>query len=195
MKKKILNKLIAAALVCGSILAVGNIPANAADKIKEGMKIENGNIYFYDDETGVKEANVWVFYHTKDSEGWYHSDENGMMQKNVTIKDAKGNDCVLGADGKLTNRIDPEFNDSEVDESEIDQLGVQKSKYDSYNWKQVDGNWYFMSEKGEKKTGWVLDETTKKWYYCNEDGVMQKNTAITTNGNKFVLGADGAMIN
>ena len=32
MKKKILNQLLAAALVCGSLLAVGNVPANAENK-------------------------------------------------------------------------------------------------------------------------------------------------------------------
>ncbi|MBN1039756.1 MULTISPECIES: hypothetical protein [Clostridium] len=332
MKKKVLNKLIAAALVCGSVLAVGSTPANAADKIKDGMKIENGHTYSYDE--GAKDTNQWVYY-SKDGKGawhyfnengematnttvigpnhktevkidangvgqvdweygvnykfengklyyvnasgqktgwvkdedkmyyynekgemqkdttvknqlgkevklnkngvlvgehgydiidgvevtydssetykksqkewkqvgsdwsynygdekkerlahdwyqingvWYYFNDKGIMQKNTTVKDGKGNNCVLNADGALTNRTEPEDNMDIV----------------TYSQKVIDGKTYYMNAKGEKKIGWVLDNG--KWYYTNKDGVMQKDTALIEDDNKYVLGTDGAWI-
>ena len=257
MKKKILNQLIAAVLVCGSLLAVGNIPANAEEKTEPGMKTENGQTYCYN-AMGKKVVNNWVnssgkWYHfndkgemeknttAKDADGkdvqigadgignlddgikeekitkdsseayknshkqwkkvvndwyyytgsnletmltdswcpdngiWYYFNDKGIMQKNATVKDEKGNDCVLNADGALTNRENPEI--------------------DVLKWKQVDGNWYYMTRKGEKALGWTRDETNGKWYYLNiKDGIMQKNTTIIDSNGKYVLGADGAWI-
>ena len=114
-----------------------------------------------------------------------------MMQKNVTIKDDKGNDCVLDADGKLTNRKAPEFNESKDTGSEVNETG-----HVIYSRKTIDGNIYYVDNiKGEKKIGGVVDDTTGKWYYCNNDGVMQKNTTITVGDKNYVLDADGAWIN
>ena len=39
------------------------------------------------------------------------------MQKNTTIKDYKGNENILNADGALTNRIEPKYEyEEEADE-------------------------------------------------------------------------------
>lgn len=334
MKKKILNQLIAAALVCGSLLAVGNLPANAEEKIKKGLITENGHTYLYNglgqkttgmkanmsdkwyyfndngemvknttvnirgidctfDENGIeisengvkifnygdegtyengksyyvnksgkktgwvdvegkvyyynekgemqkdttvkdldgnevklnkngvvvgklgyeliygeeitkdsseayksshkqwkKVGNDWYYYTggkfenmltgswIKDNGVWYNFNDKGIMQKNTTVKDKKGNDCVLNADGALTNRDKPEED--------------FEAGYD-FSWKQVDGNWYSIASNGNKETGWV--QSNSKWYYCNKDGVMQKDTTIVENDIKYVLGTDGAWIN
>lgn len=335
MKKKILNQLIATALVCGSLLAVGNIPANAEDGIKFGKKTENGHTYYYD-EKGIKETNLWILEGDKNGSVWHYIDENGemvknrtvigpnhktevkidengvgqvgweygvdfkaeneklyyvnasgqktgwvedqgkmyyynekgemlkdttvknqlgkevklnnkgvlvgehgydiidgievtydsseaykksqqewkqvgsdwsynygdtkkerlahdweringvwyyfndkgIMQKNTTIKDYKGNENVLNADGALTNRTEPKYEYQD----EI-----------TYSQEVIDGKTYFVDDKGEKQIGWVMYNS--KWYYCNKEGVMQKDTAIIEGDNKYVLGADGVWIN
>lgn len=64
-------------------------------------------------------------------------------------------------------------------------------------WKEENGKEYFLDENGDKVTGWLYDN--EAWYYMDADGVMEKNTAIIekdTSGNehKYILGADGALI-
>ena len=102
------------------------------------------------------------------------------MQKNTTIKDYKGNENILNADGALTNRIEPKYEYEE----EADEV--------TYSQKVIDGKTYFVDAKGEKKIGWVMYNA--KWYYTNKDGVMQKDTALIEGDKKFVLGADGIWI-
>ena len=38
-------------------------------------------------------------------------------------------------------------------------------------WKQNQGNWYYLNDSGEVKTGWVNDNGT--WYYLDNSGVMK----------------------
>ena len=85
MKEKLINKLVAGALVFASVLPLaGSMPVHAAE-IRKGWVLEEGK--------------------------WYYYDENGQMEKNTTIKDEVGNDCVLNEDGVLTNREEPGFAD------------------------------------------------------------------------------------
>lgn len=337
MKKKLLNQLFAAALVCGSLLSVGNVSAYAADGIKNGLKTENGHTYSYDND--VKETNKWIWFYEGGKGVWHYFDENGemaknktvigpnhktevkidengvgqvnweygvdvkgegeklyylnasgqktgwveeqgkmyyynekgemlknttvknqlgkevklndkgvlvgehgydiidgievtydsseaykksqkewkqvgsdwtyntgtekkerlaheweqingvwfyfndkgIMQKNTTIKDYKGNENVLNADGALTNRTEPKYEYKEEGD------GV------AYSQKVIDGKTYFVNAKGENKIGWVM--YNEKWYYTNKDGVMQKDTTIIEGAKKFVLDANGAWIN
>lgn len=140
---------------------------------------KDGNWYFnfegtYTDES--RDEDEWDFINGY----WYHFNEYGIMDRNITIKDEKGNDCVLNSDGVLTNREDPEF---DTDYYELEE---------HYSLKVIDGNSYFINENGKKATGWVMSEN--KWYYMDNDGVMQKNKTIIEGSNKYVLGADGVWI-
>lgn len=133
---------------------------------------KDGNWYFnwdgtYKDEN--RDQDEWDFINGY----WYHFDKDGKMEKNVTIKDEKGNDCILNSDGVLTNRTEPEFT--------------------TYSWQTIDGKTYYMNEQGNKKTGWIMTKDLK-WYYLDENGVKQVNTTIIDNGKNYVLGADGAWI-
>lgn len=110
---------------------------------------------------------------------WFYFNDKGIMQKNTTIKDFKGNENVLNADGALTNRTEPKY-DYEADE-------------DSYSQKVIDGKTYIVDSKGEKQIGWVM--YNDKWHYTNKDGVMQKDTTIIDGDKKYVLDANGAWIN
>lgn len=118
----------------------------------------------------------------QDNGVWYYFNNAGIMQKNTTIKDGKGNDCILNADGALTNRSEPEMDTSKLLTSK------------DFSWKKVDGNWYYMASNGQKETGWIKDRGDGKWYYCNKDGLMQRNTTIVDDNIQYILGADGAWV-
>lgn len=101
MKEKLINKLVAGALVFASVLPLaGSMPVHAAEtQTKARWVLDGGKWYYYDDN--------WE----KINGFWYHFDKDGVMEKNTTIKDKVGNDCVLNADGVLTNREEPQFPD------------------------------------------------------------------------------------
>ncbi len=109
---------------------------------------------------------------------WYHFNKNGDMDSNATIKDEKGNECKLNADGALINREEPEFN--------IEDEGNEE-------FKTIEGKTYYIDENGNKKTGWILNDG--KWYYADQNGVIQKNKTLIQNNTKYVLGSDGVWIN
>lgn len=58
-----------------------------------------------------------------------------------------------------------------------------------YRLKQVDGNWYYLNDKGVMQTGWVNVNGT--WYYLNKSGAMQtgwlKDGELGTSLNQQVL--------
>ena len=57
-------------------------------------------------------------------------------------------------------------------------------------WKQVDGNWYYLNDKGVMQTGWVNVNGT--WYFLNKSGAMQ--TGWLKDGDTwYFLEATGAM--
>ena len=57
-------------------------------------------------------------------------------------------------------------------------------------WKQVDGNWYYLNDKGVMQTGWVNVNGT--WYFLNKSGAMQ--TGWLKDGNTwYFLESTGAM--
>ena len=57
-------------------------------------------------------------------------------------------------------------------------------------WKQVDGNWYYLNDKGVMQTGWVNVNGT--WYYLNKSGAMQ--TGWLKDGDTwYFLESTGAM--
>lgn len=58
-------------------------------------------------------------------------------------------------------------------------------------WKEKDGNKYYLDdEDGTYVTGWMQE--SGKWYYFNDSGVMQKNTTVISYGKEYKIGADGA---
>ena len=57
-------------------------------------------------------------------------------------------------------------------------------------WKQVDGNWYYLNDKGVMQTGWVNVNGT--WYYLNKSGAMQTGW-LKDGGTWYFLEATGAM--
>lgn len=56
-------------------------------------------------------------------------------------------------------------------------------------WISIGNEWYYFDLSGTMKTGWLQD-TSGKWYYLKESGMMAKNTTI----NGYKIGADGVYI-
>lgn len=44
-----------------------------------------------------------------------------------------------------------------------------------HDWKRYGDSWYYLGDynDGAMKTGWYYDEKSSKWYYFNEEGIMQ----------------------
>ena len=57
-------------------------------------------------------------------------------------------------------------------------------------WKQVDGSWYYLNDKGVMQTGWVNVSGT--WYYLNKSGAMVTGW-VQDSGTWYFLEASGAM--
>ena len=53
-------------------------------------------------------------------------------------------------------------------------------------WTLIGNNWYYFDANGAMKTGWLKD-SSGKWYYLNESGIMVKDTII----NGYKIGSDG----
>ena len=194
MKEKLINKLVAGALVFASVLPLaGSMPVHAA-------------------ETQTKAR--WVL----DGGKWYYYDENGQMEKNTTIT-VDGEQYNLGSDGAWIE-TEEQKREREEQEAKIEaNIKAYNAKYPLTNecsedykkrddrWTNKDGNWYYNSkydqlvfgaiDNGEEDN--VKDDWEKVngfWYHFNKDGVMEKNTTIKDEvGNDCVLNGDGVLTN
>lgn len=205
MKKNTINKLLAGALVFGSVFSLNPLAVNAADadggfeengvyyssqaakdaslkyKAKYPLTNECSEDYKKKDDRWCNKDGKWYYAFNKfDNDKrlvgswekingfWYHfNDEDGAMDKNVTIKDPKGNDCILNSDGVLTNLKEPDLGDE-------------------YEVKTY-------AKKNQIKIGWDIGEDNK-WHYYNQKGEMQKNITVIEGSNKYVIDANGDWI-
>lgn len=58
-------------------------------------------------------------------------------------------------------------------------------------WKQEDGNWYYIKDDGTKASNWELVENV--WYYFDANTNIMKTGWLTIGANKYYLGTDGGM--
>jgi hypothetical protein len=72
-------------------------------------------------------------------------------------------------------------------------LPMAASAATKMGWIEKGTDWYYGTSDGSYQKGWMKDNT-ESWYYFDSNGVMQKDTTITTNGYEYVLGSDGAWI-
>lgn len=142
----------------------------------------NGNWHFcyLDDEmTEYSEDKITKDGWEEINKYWYHFNKNGDMDKNTIINDECGNECQLNADGALINRDSPMFNYEDDDDC-------------GFKFIDKDGKTYCTDVNGKIKTSWVMKGG--KWYYCNKDGIVQKNVTIIENDKKYVLDKDGVWV-
>ena len=194
MKEKLINKLVAGALVFASVLPLaGSMPIHAA-------------------ETQTKAR--WVL----DGGKWYYYDENGQMEKNTTIT-VDGEQYNLGSDGAWIETAQQKKDREERAAKYEAKIKAYDAKYPLTNeysedykkrddrWTNKDGNWYYnskfnqlvnddYSEKANKNIKDNWEKINGFWYHFDKDGVMEKNTTIKDEvGNDCVLNGDGVLTN
>lgn len=194
MKEKLINKLVAGALVFASVLPLaGSMPVHAV-------------------ETQTKAR--WVL----DGGKWYYYDENGQMEKNTTIT-VDGEQYNLGSDGAWIETAQQKKDREERAAKYEAKIKAYDAKYPLTNeysedykkrddrWTNKDGNWYYnskfnqlvnddYSEKANKNIKDNWEKINGFWYHFDKDGVMEKNTTIKDKvGNDCVLNADGVLTN
>ncbi len=48
-------------------------------------------------------------------------------------------------------------------------------------WQHINGNWWAFGSDGYLKNGWVLDQSSNKWYWNDENTGMQKGWQFINN--------------
>lgn len=104
-------------------------------------------------------------------------------QRNVWIKNNDGKWQYRDSEGRLMKNkwyFDNTFNNYYYFDAE----GNMKTGWALYN-----GHYYYLDNSGAMKTGWFQD-SDGKWYFLNDDGIMQSNTVI----GGYKLGINGALV-
>lgn len=170
------------------------------------VRCEDGNLRYFDPETGVMVTNQWY----NDYEAvWYYFGADGTAVSNWQL---------IGGDWYY---FYPENHDMAYGRVQIDgknyflnTLGANADGrmqhsgwiYDSIygkwlyatssgelltGWHNIGGTWYYFNEYGVMLTGWINDSGT--WYYANASGAMATGW-LNIGGTWFYLDGSGAMV-
>ena len=107
----------------------------------------------------------------------------------------KAREYYLNVTRGISTAITTTVNDNNTSLQNIQikaQSGWQYTKTDGIiatGWTCIENQWYYFDLTGTMKTGWFQD-TSGKWYYLKESGVMAKDTVI----DGYKIGSDGVYI-
>ena len=172
----------------------------------ELVRCEDGNLRYFDPETGVMVTNQWY----NDYEAvWYYFGADGTAVSNWQLI---GGDwyyfypenqdmayCRVQIDGKNYFLNTPGANaDGRMQHSGW----IYDSIYGKWlyatssgelltGWHNIGGTWYYFNEYGVMLTGWINDSGT--WYYANASGAMATGW-LNIGGAWFYLDGSGAMV-
>lgn len=68
--------------------------------------------------------------------------------------------------------------------------------YMEVQWKNPDGNWYYLGEEGDgraRQNEWAYDKNSGKWYYFDDNCVMVQSKWIKYKNEWYYLNSDGSM--
>ena len=170
------------------------------------VRCEDGNLRYFDPETGVMVTNQWY----NDYEAvWYYFGADGTAVSNWQLIGGDwyyfypGNhDMAYGRvqiDGKNYFLNTPGANaDGRMQHSGW----IYDSIYGKWlyatssgelltGWHNIGGTWYYFNEYGVMLTGWINDSGT--WYYANASGAMATGW-LNIGGAWFYLDGSGAMV-
>lgn len=170
------------------------------------VRCEDGNLRYFDPETGVMVTNQWY----NDYEAvWYYFGADGTAVSNWQLIDGdwyyfypENHDMAYGRvqiDGKNYFLNTPGANaDGRMQHSGW----IYDSIYGKWlyatssgelltGWHNIDGTWYYFNEYGVMLTGWINDSGT--WYYANASGAMATGW-LNIGGTWFYLDGSGAMV-
>ena len=122
---------------------------------------QSGNSWVYYDSNGYKLTNTWK----KGADNlWRYLNENGDMAVNAWVD----NTYYLDSNGILVTDKWMKFQESGSAEYQWYYFG-SSGKAIMDNWSKINNKWYYFDENGVMQTGWVLDNM----YYCGTDGAMR----------------------
>lgn len=172
----------------------------------ELVRCEDGNLRYFDPETGVMVTNQWY----NDYEAvWYYFGADGTAVSNWQLIGGdwyyfypENHDMAYGRvqiDGKNYFLNTPGANaDGRMQHSGW----IYDSIYGKWlyatssgelltGWHNIGGTWYYFNEYGVMLTGWINDSGT--WYYVNASGAMATGW-LNIGGAWFYLDGSGAMV-
>lgn len=172
----------------------------------ELVRCEDGNLRYFDPETGVMVTNQWY----NDYEAvWYYFGADGTAVSNWQLIGgdwyyfySENHDMAYGRvqiDGKNYFLNTPGANaDGRMQHSGW----IYDSIYGKWlyatssgelltGWHNIGGTWYYFNEYGVMLTGWINDSGT--WYYANASGAMATGW-LNIGGAWFYLDGSGAMV-
>lgn len=172
----------------------------------ELVRCEDGNLRYFDPETGVMVTNQWY----NDYEAvWYYFGADGTAVSNWQLIGGdwyyfypENHDMAYGRvqiDGKNYFLNTPGANaDGRMQHSGW----IFDSIYGKWlyatssgelltGWHNIGGTWYYFNEYGVMLTGWINDSGT--WYYANASGAMATGW-LNIGGAWFYLDGSGAMV-
>lgn len=170
------------------------------------VRCEDGNLRYFDPETGVMVTNQWY----NDYEAvWYYFGADGTAVSNWQLIGGdwyyfypENHDMAYGRvqiDGKNYFLNTPGANaDGRMQHSGW----IYDSIYGKWlyatssgelltGWHNIGGTWYYFNEYGVMLTGWINDSGT--WYYANASGAMATGW-LNIGGAWFYLDGSGAMV-
>lgn len=170
------------------------------------VRCEDGNLRYFDPETGVMVTNQWY----NDYEAvWYYFGADGTAVSNWQLIGGdwyyfypENHDIAYGRvqiDGKNYFLNTPGANaDGRMQHSGW----IYDSIYGKWlyatssgelltGWHNIGGTWYYFNEYGVMLTGWINDSGT--WYYANASGAMATGWP-NIGGTWFYLDGSGAMV-
>lgn len=170
------------------------------------VRCEDGNLRYFDPETGVMVTNQWY----NDYEAvWYFFGADGTAVSNWQLIGGdwyyfypENHDMAYGRvqiDGKNYFLNTPGANaDGRMQHSGW----IYDSIYGKWlyatssgelltGWHNIGGTWYYFNEYGVMLTGWINDSGT--WYYANASGAMATGW-LNIGGAWFYLDGSGAMV-
>lgn len=172
----------------------------------ELVRCEDGNLRYFDPETGVMVTNQWY----NDYEAvWYYFGADGTAVSNWQLIGGdwyyfypENHDMAYGRvqiDGKNYFLNTPGANaDGRMQHSGW----IYDSIYGKWlyatssgelltGWHNIGGTWYYFNEYGVMLTGWINDSGT--WYYANASGAMATGW-LNIGSAWFYLDGSGAMV-
>lgn len=172
----------------------------------ELVRCEDGNLRYFDPETGVMVTNQWY----NDYEAvWYYFGADGTAVSNWQLIGGdwyyfypENHDMAYGRvqiDGKNYFLNTPGANaDGRMQHSGW----IYDSIYGKWlyatssgelltGWHNIGGTWYYFNEYGVMLTGWINDSGT--WYYANASGAMATGW-LNIGGAWFYLDGSGTMV-
>ena len=172
----------------------------------ELVRCEDGNLRYFDPETGVMVTNQWY----NDYEAvWYYFGADGTAVSNWQLIGGdwyyfypENHDMAYGRvqiDGKNYFLNTPGAN---ADGRKQHSGWIYDSIYGKWlyatssgelltGWHNIGGTWYYFNEYGVMLTGWINDSGT--WYYANASGAMATGW-LNIGGAWFYLDGSGAMV-